>query len=74
MNFLFLQDLLTSNGAARYKVKEVFPLEPFRFIVLDLTCNELHEAQLRTHKIYDFWAFRLQGFGGENPQFRAILL
>ena len=51
MGFIFIRDididnryLLTSNGAARYKVKEVFPLEPFRFIVLDLTCNELHEA------------------------------
>uniref|UniRef100_A0A0A9DQ37 Similar to ATVPS33 (Arabidopsis thaliana vacuolar protein sorting 33) n=1 Tax=Arundo donax TaxID=35708 RepID=A0A0A9DQ37_ARUDO len=74
MNFFFLQDLLTSNSAAWHKVQKVFPLEAFRFIILDLTCNEFHEARLRAYKVYDFWAFRLQGVGREKPQLCTTLL
>jgi hypothetical protein len=53
--------------SASHKVEEVFPLEPFGFIALDLNRNGFHEAELRPHEVYDFLAFRLQGIGREKP-------
>jgi hypothetical protein len=54
--------------------EKVLQLDPFWFIALDLTCDGFYEAQLRTHEIHDFLAFRLQGIRREKPQLSTMLL